>query len=131
MHRRLCLRASDGERKGGWQMFTGSYVQVWYPSGRRWVTIAVSDHRAIAAGFAAAAFRERRGSRGELPRQVRVVSAAQLVYEGGEQEVRIADADVIRGAKWAAYDGGGRLRSSRALRKTLHRLLTPGAPVLV
>jgi hypothetical protein len=112
-------------------MSTGSYVQVWYPNGRRWVTVAVSDHRAIAAGFAAAAFRERRNSRGQLPRRVRVVSAAQLVYEGGEHEVRIADADLVRGATWAAFDGGGRLRRSRALRKTLHRLLAPGAPILV
>jgi hypothetical protein len=111
-------------------MSTGSYMQVWYPSGRRWLTVAVSDHRAVAAEFAAVAFRERRNARGELPKQVRVVSAAQLVYEGGEHEVGIADADLIRAATWAAHGGGGRRRTS-AIRKTLQRLLVPGAPILV
>jgi hypothetical protein len=80
-------------------MHTGSYVQVWYPGGRRWVTVAVSDSRAVAARFAAEAFRERHNPRGELPKQVRIASATQLVYEGGEREVRIADADLIRGAR--------------------------------
>jgi hypothetical protein len=80
-------------------MHTGSYVQVWYPGGRRWVTVAVSDSRAIAARFAAEAFRERHNPRGELPKQVRVASATQLVFEGGEREIRIADADLIRGAR--------------------------------
>jgi hypothetical protein len=76
-------------------MHTGSYLQVWYPGGGRWVTVAVADNRAVAARFAADAFRERHNTRGELPTRVRIVSATQLVYEGGEQEVCIADADVI------------------------------------
>jgi hypothetical protein len=130
MHRWLVLRARDGQRRADEEMSTGVYMQVWYPSGGRWVTVAVSDTRAIAAGFAAAAFRERRNPRGELPKQVRVVSAAQLIYEGGDHEVGIADADLIRGATWAAHDGGGRGRRTGALRKTL-RLLVPGAPILV
>jgi hypothetical protein len=86
-------------------MHTGSYVQVRYPGYRRWATVAVSDNRAVAARFAADAFLARYNANGELPTQVRVVSAAQLVYEGGEHEVRIADIDVISGIGGAFADG--------------------------
>ena len=55
------------------------------------MTVAVSDIRASAARLAAGAYRERHNPHGETPTQVRVVSAAQLVREGGEQEIRIAD----------------------------------------
>jgi hypothetical protein len=79
-------------------MHTGTYLQVHYSTGERWVTVAVSDTRAVAARFAPAAFRMRRNPRGETPIHVRIASAAQLVFEGGEQDVHIADADMINGA---------------------------------
>ena len=81
--------------EGRGQMHTGSYVQVRYPRGGRWVTVAVSDTGSSAAKAAAEAYRDRRDPRGEAPSQVRIVSAAQLVREGGEQELRIADAELI------------------------------------
>jgi hypothetical protein len=78
-------------------MHTGNYVQVRYPQGGRWVTVAVSDTRTGAARVAANAYRERHDPRGQAPTQVRIAGAAQLVREGGEEELRIADADLIRG----------------------------------
>jgi hypothetical protein len=83
-------------------MHTGSYVQVRYPRGGRWLTVAVSDTRAGAARLAAGAYRERHNLQGEAPTQVRVVAAAQLAREGGEQAIRIADADLIAGSRRAA-----------------------------
>ena len=80
-------------------MHSGNYVQVRYPQGGRWVTVAVTDTRASAARSAADAYRERRNRRGQAPAQVRIVSAAQLVREGGEQDIRIADAELISGTK--------------------------------
>jgi hypothetical protein len=88
-------------------MHTGSYLQVHYSSGERWVTVAVSDFRAVAARFAPDAFSNRRDSRGETPLRVRIVTAAQLVYEGGEAEVDLADADVIAGAERAGLVRAG------------------------
>jgi hypothetical protein len=83
-------------------MHTGNYVQVRYPQGGRWVTVAVSDTRASAARLAAGAYRERHNPRGETPMQVRIVSAAQLMREGGEREIRIADAELITGTRHAS-----------------------------
>ena len=80
-------------------MHTGHYVQVRYPQGGRWVTVAVSDTRNSAATVAANAYRERHDPRGQTPCQVRIASAAQLVREGGEQELRIADAQLIGAAR--------------------------------
>jgi len=87
----------------GWQAKGGAiregfYVQVRYPHARRWVTVAVSDVRPTAANIAANAYRDRPNGRGETPRQVRVVTAGQLRREGGQRDVRIADADVARAA---------------------------------
>ena len=48
-------------------MHTGSYVQVRYPQGGRWVTVAVSDTRSSAARVAANAYRERHDPRGQAP----------------------------------------------------------------
>lgn len=79
-------------------MHIGNYLQVHYSRDERWVTVAVSDTRAVAARFAVDAFQTRQNARGETPLHVRIVSAAQLVFEGGEQEVHLADADVINGA---------------------------------
>ena len=80
-------------------MDMGHYVQVRYPDGGRWVTVAVSDTRNSAATVAANAYRERLDPRGQAASQVRIVSSAQLVREGGEQELRIADAELIGAAK--------------------------------
>ena len=80
-------------------MHMGHYVQVRYPQGGRWVTVAVSETRNSAATVAANAYRERHDPRGQVPCQVRIVSAAQLVREGGEQELRIADAELIGAAR--------------------------------
>jgi hypothetical protein len=76
-------------------MHAGNYVQVRYPQGGRWVTVAVSDSRASAAKVAADAYRGHCNPRGETPTQVRIVSAAQLVREGGEREVNLADAELV------------------------------------
>ena len=84
-------------------MHTGNYVQVRYPEGGRWVTVAVSDTRNGAASVAADAYRERYDQRGQAPTQVRIVSAAQLVREGGERELRLADAELMGGTR---RDGG-------------------------
>ncbi len=77
----------------------GYYVQLRYPQGGRWVTVAVSDTRTSAATVAANAYRERNDPQGQAPSQVRIVSADQLVREGGEHELRIADAELIGAAR--------------------------------
>jgi hypothetical protein len=73
----------------------GHYVQVRYPQGR-WVTLAIEESRAAAAAVAARAFRELFNAHGDTPKQCRVVSAAQLVREGGERELRAAAAEITR-----------------------------------
>jgi hypothetical protein len=75
-----------------------TYVQARYPRGHRWVTVASSETRATARLAAATAYRDCLDTRGEAPTQVRIVSAAQLVREGGQREPRIADAAVARRA---------------------------------
>ena len=77
-------------------MHAGYYVQVRYPRARRWLTVAVSDARSEAAHTAADAYRGLEDGSGELPRQVRIISAPQLRREGGQREVSLADADVVR-----------------------------------
>jgi hypothetical protein len=86
-------------------MHMGHYVQVRYPQGGRWVTVAVSDTRSSAAKTAAEAYRERRDPRGEAPSQVRIVSAAQLEREGGEQELRIAEVELIGATRRDRLEG--------------------------
>jgi hypothetical protein len=71
------------------------YVQVRYPRGR-WVTVAMKATRATAATAAAAAYRELLDTWGAAPRQCRVVSAAQLVREGGQRGIRLATAEIAR-----------------------------------
>ena len=46
--------------------------------------------------MAADAYRDLEDGSGERPRQVRVISAPQLQREGGQREVSLADADVVR-----------------------------------
>lgn len=73
----------------------GHYVQVRYPQGR-WVTLAVEGTRSAASAIAARAFPGLINARGDTPRQCRVVSAAQLVREGGDGELRAATAEIAR-----------------------------------
>jgi len=75
----------------------GHYVQVRYPRGQ-WLTVAMEPTRAGAATAAADAYAALLDGRGDTPSQCRVVRAAQLVREGGEREVRLADADIARRA---------------------------------
>ena len=89
-------------------MHPGNYLQVHYATAERWVTVAVSDTRAVAARFAPDAFQTRRNGCGEPPIHVRIVSAAQLVFEGGEQEVHRADADVVDAARRVVSEPAGR-----------------------
>jgi hypothetical protein len=84
--------ATDGP-KG--EPTTGNYVQVRYPHGRRWVAVAVTDTRSIATRLAADAYRNLENPQGEVPRQVRVVSARQLRREGGEPAIVIAEGDIV------------------------------------
>jgi len=63
------------------------------------VTVAVSDTRRVAASIGADAYRNLENEYGHLPTQVRVVSAAQLRREHGDQVVQAADNDVARGAE--------------------------------
>jgi hypothetical protein len=82
--------------EGRCYVHAGFYVQVRYPRARRWLTVAVSHARSEAARTAADAYRDLEDGSGETPRQVRVVSASQLRREGGQREVSLADADVVR-----------------------------------
>lgn len=79
-------------------MTEGFYVQVRYPQGRRWVTVVVSETRRAAATLAADAYKGLADRRGETPRQVRVVSASQILREGGNSDLGLAYSDLTRRA---------------------------------
>lgn len=78
---------------------SGNYVQVRYPQDRRWVTVAVSETRRIAAAIAADAYRNLPNDDRQTPTQVRVISASQLHLEGGHHATQAAHTDVARGAQ--------------------------------
>jgi hypothetical protein len=93
-------QAGQGPTKGRTKIHpSGNYVQVRYPLDRRWVTVAVSDTRRVAARIGADAYRNLENERGHIPTQVRIVSAAQLRREHGHQAVQAADTDIARGAE--------------------------------
>jgi hypothetical protein len=71
------------------------YVQVRYVRGR-WVTVAIRSTRATASTAAAAACRGLLDTWGAAPKQCRVVSAAQLVREGGQRGIRLATTEIAR-----------------------------------
>jgi len=71
------------------------YVQVRYARGR-WMTVAMKATRAAASTAAAAAYRGLLDTWGAAPKQCRVVSAAQLVREGGQRGIRLANAEIAR-----------------------------------
>jgi hypothetical protein len=70
------------------------YVQVRYPHGDRWVTVASEDGRRDAARRAALVFPEVVDARGRPAMQVRVVGWMQLHRDGGEDAVTRAEDDL-------------------------------------
>jgi hypothetical protein len=60
------------------------------------VTVAMAESRDRASAIASQVFPGLLDARGETPRQCRIVSAAQLVREGGQREVRLADDEIAR-----------------------------------
>lgn len=78
------------------------YVQVRYPRGQRWETVAVSAHRGTAASLAGSMYRDLRDVAGRPPVQVRIASDELLRRAGGEAAVRDAAADLWRRAQATA-----------------------------
>ena len=69
-------------------------MQVRYPRADRWVTVAVSAVRRVAAKQAGDIYRELRNEAGESPTQVRIASDELLRREAGEDGVRRAATDL-------------------------------------
>ena len=69
-------------------------MQVRYPRADRWVTVAVSAVRRVAAKQAGDVYRELRNEAGEAPTQVRIASDELLRREAGEDGVRRAATDL-------------------------------------
>jgi hypothetical protein len=78
------------------------YVQVRYPHGERWETVAVSAHRGVAASLAGGMYRDLRDDAGRSPVQVRIASDEKLRRAGGESAVRQAAADLWERAQATA-----------------------------
>jgi len=78
------------------------YVQVRYPHGQRWETVAVSAHRGTAASLAGGMYRDLRDDAGRAPVQVRIANDELLRRAGGEAAVLEAAADLWRRAQAAA-----------------------------
>lgn len=78
------------------------YVQVRYPHGERWETVAVAAHRGVAASLAGGMYRDLRDDAGRAPVQVRIASDELLRRGGGEPAVREAAADLWQRAQAAA-----------------------------
>jgi hypothetical protein len=78
------------------------YVQVRYPNGQKWETVAVSAHRGTAASLAGGMYRDLRDAAGRAPMQVRIASDELLRRAGGEAAVREAAADLWRRARATA-----------------------------
>jgi hypothetical protein len=70
------------------------YVQVRYPGGARWVAVAVAEDRRLAASLAAGAYQNLANSRGRTPNGVRIISAPELVAEGGAGALERAARDI-------------------------------------
>ena len=77
-------------------------MQVRYPHGQRWETVAVSGHRGTAASLAGSLYRDLRDEAGRAPVQVRIASDELLRRAGGEAAVREAAADLWRRARATA-----------------------------
>ena len=78
------------------------YVQVRYPQGQRWETVALSAHRGTAASLAGGMYRDLRDEAGRAPVQVRIASDELLRRAGGDAAVREAAADLWRRAQATA-----------------------------
>jgi hypothetical protein len=78
------------------------YVQVRYPHGERWETVAVSANRGMAASLAGGMYRDLRDGAGRSPVQVRIASDEILRRAGGEGAVQEAAADLWQRAQAAA-----------------------------
>jgi hypothetical protein len=87
---------------GEWEIDRAFYVQVRYPHGERWETVAVSAHRGVAASLAGDMYRDLRDDAGRSPVQVRIASDEKLRKAGGEPAVRQAAADLWERAQAAA-----------------------------
>ena len=70
------------------------YVQVRYRRGRRWVTVAVSDVRDVATRLAGDAYNGPRDRDDKTATQVRIISTADLLLEGGATAHGRAAADL-------------------------------------
>jgi hypothetical protein len=86
----------------GWDIDRAFYVQVRYPHGERWETVAVSAHRGVAASLAGDMYRDLRDDAGRSPVQVRIASDQKLRQAGGEGAVRQAAADLWQRAQATA-----------------------------
>jgi hypothetical protein len=87
---------------GEWEIDRAFYVQVRYPHGERWETVAVSAHRGVAASLAGGMYRDLRDDAGRSPVQVRIASDEKLRRDGGETAVRQAAADLWERAQATA-----------------------------
>lgn len=72
------------------------YVQVRYPQGRRWVTVAISEIRRDAAKLAADAYRYRLDGLGQAATGVRVLDSGGLRGEAGLATAVRAIGDIQR-----------------------------------
>jgi hypothetical protein len=96
------LSAAHGSTRGEWEIDRAFYVQVRYPHGERWETVAVSAHRGVAATLAGGMYRDLRDDAGRSPVQVRIASDEKLRRGGGEAAVRQAAADLWERAQATA-----------------------------
>jgi hypothetical protein len=74
------------------------FVQLRFPMGDRWVTVAVADSRRVAAAYAGAAYRHARSDDGYHADCVRIVSEDELRAVSGLTGVREARAVVAEQA---------------------------------
>jgi hypothetical protein len=72
------------------------YVQIRYPRGDRWITIAREKARHAAARRAALAFPEVVDADGRHAMQVRVIGRAQLGADHGQAALRRAEEDLLQ-----------------------------------
>ena len=63
---------------------------------KRWVSVTMAQTRVRAFTAAAGAYQGLPDRRGQGPRQCRVGSVAQLIREGGDRAVGLADAEIAR-----------------------------------
>jgi hypothetical protein len=81
----------------------GFYVQVRYPRAERWLTVAVSSEREVAARLAGDMYRNLRNDVGDSPVQIRIAPEPKLRREGGDDAINEAAADLWRRAQSQAW----------------------------